>query len=88
MKVYIKGIVFGVVSILLALFVVGIPPVMIGDFHLGWTLGLTVGIVGIVLCRRNREKAKTTAGLVLSIIGVVCSVANMAMSAAVALGLM
>ena len=83
---YIKGIVLGILSILLALFVVGIPYVMIGDFHLGWTLGLTVGVVGIILCCRNRGKAKIAAGLVLSIIGVLCSLGNLALAVSFARG--
>ncbi len=88
MKVYIKGIILGILSMLLAMCVVGIPYVSLGDFQLGWTLGMTVGVAGIILCARNKGRSKVTAGLVLSIIGVVFSLANLALSVAYVLGML
>ena len=61
-KTYTAGLTLGILSIPCGLIIA----------ILGWILG----IVGIVQNVKNKENYKTTAGLVLSIIGLVVSIAN------------
>ena len=61
-QTYTTGLVLGILSIPCGL-ILAIS---------GWILG----IVGIVLNTKNKENYKTTAGLTLSIIGLVLSIAN------------
>lgn len=61
-QIYIPGLVLGILSIPCGLLIA----------ISGWILG----IVGISLNLKNKVEKNTTAGLVLSIIGLVLSVAN------------
>lgn len=73
-----RGIALGILSILCALLICGLPITLWG-FDLGWVFGFVLGILGVARSCKAKKMFSTKIGLILSIVGIVASVANLVM---------
>ena len=71
-KNYVLGIVLGILSIICSLLFCGIKGLI-----LGWIIGFTIGVFGIYINSRNKNKYKVKIANILCIIGVVLSILNL-----------